>query len=70
MTNYEQINKNNCHGCKWLDRYKVDGGGYCCMVELSKTQSAKARFPNMERCELYKPGDWATRWETEEVEEE
>ena len=23
----------NCHGCKWLDRYKKDGNGYCCKVE-------------------------------------
>lgn len=55
----------NCHGCKWLDRYKVGGNGYCCMVTRSKTQSEKVRRPDMERCELYKPGDWATRWETE-----
>lgn len=56
----------NCHGCKWLDRYKEDGNGYCCMVERSETQTSKIRRPNMERCELYKPGDWKTRWETEQ----
>ena len=55
----------NCHGCKWLDRYKKDGNGYCCMVVRSKTQTSKVRRPDMERCELYKPGDWKTRWETE-----
>lgn len=26
----------NCHGCKWLDRYKKDGNGYCCMVERTR----------------------------------
>ena len=31
----------NCHGCKWLDRYKIDGNGYCCMVERSKAQTDK-----------------------------
>lgn len=55
----------NCHGCKWLDRYKKDGNGYCCMVVRSKTQTSKVRRPDMERCVLYKPGDWKTRWETE-----
>lgn len=77
----------NCHGCKWLDRYKKDGNGYCCMVEMSiqgkalrewlqehredyslgrkEKPSIKVRTPDMERCELYKPGDWKTRWETE-----
>ena len=37
----------NCHGCKWLDRYKVDGNGYCCMVVRSKTQTSKVRRPDM-----------------------
>ncbi len=58
----------NCHGCKWLDRYKVDGQGYCCMVVRSKTQTDKKRRPDMERCELYKKGDWKTRWQTENME--
>ena len=51
----------NCHGCKWLDRYKMDGNGYCCHVVMSKTysliKSAKVRRPDMERCELYEAGD-------------
>ena len=51
--------------CKWLDRYKKDGNGYCCMVERSKTQREKVRRPDMERCELYKPGDFNTRYRTE-----
>lgn len=55
----------NCHGCKWLDRYKKDGNGYYCMVERSKTQREKVRRPDMERCELYKPGDFSTRYRTE-----
>lgn len=55
----------NYHGCKWLDRYKKDGNGYCCMVERSKTQREKVRRPDMERCELYKPGDFNTRYRTE-----
>lgn len=53
----------NCHGCKWLDRCKVNGAGYCCMVARSKTQSEKARYPEMERCELYEAGDFATRYQ-------
>lgn len=54
----------NCHGCKWLDEVKTQpkGNGYCCMVVRSKMQSEKARFPHMERCELYEEGDWKTRW--------
>lgn len=45
--------------------YKKDGNGYCCMVERSKTQREKVRRPDMERCELYKPGDFNTRYRTE-----
>lgn len=60
----------NCHGCKWLDEVKSQpkGSGYCCMVVRSKTQSDKVRRPSMERCELYKAGDWKTRWQTEKAE--
>lgn len=58
----------NCHGCKWLDRYKEDGNGYCCLVVRSKTQASKVRRPDMERCELHKAGDWETRWQTERAE--
>lgn len=54
----------NCHGCKWLDRYKADGNGYCSMVVRSITQTEQARRPNMERCELYEAGDFATRFNT------
>lgn len=57
----------NCHGCKWLDRYKTDGCGYCCMVVRSKTQTSKVRTPDMKRCELYEAGDWKTRYDTEAV---
>lgn len=42
-----------------------DCNGYCCMVERSKTQREKVRRPDMERCELYKPGDFSTRYRTE-----
>lgn len=61
---------NNCHGCKWLDEVKNQpkGSGYCCTVVRSVTQSSKIRRSYMHRCELYKVGDWATRWQTEEVE--
>ena len=55
----------NCHGCKWLDRYKRDGNGYCCMVELSSQKHdprCKERFPDKERCELYEEGNFATRY--------
>ena len=66
---------NNCHGCKWLDRYKSDGNGYCSMVTRSNTfkgahvnnngeviPSSRVRKPHMARCELYKSGDFATRY--------
>lgn len=54
----------NCHGCKWLDETKK-GDGYCSMVVISKTQDSRVRRPDMVQCELYKHGDWKTRWETE-----
>ena len=65
---------NNCHGCKWLDRYKQDGNGYCGHVVRSKSYhgqyvengrlmpSSCVRRPDMERCELYKAGDWKNRY--------
>lgn len=53
----------NCHGCKWLDRYKTDGRGYCCRVERSRTQREKCRDPEMERCELYDRGSFDKRYE-------
>lgn len=49
----------NCHGCKWLERYKKDGNGYCCMVERSSQKHdvhCKIRYPEKERCELYEAG--------------
>ena len=57
----------NCHGCKYLDEVKSQpkGSGYCCQVVRSKTQSQKVRYENMKRCELYEPGDFATRHEQE-----
>ena len=59
-------NFENCHGCKWLNRYKEDGRGYCCHIDRSQQkEKKKCRMPDMERCELYEAGDWATRWETE-----
>lgn len=59
----------NCHGCKWLDEVKSQpaGSGYCCHVVYSKTQQEKARYSNMERCELYEAGDWKTRHEKKEA---
>ena len=54
----------NCNGCKYLDRYKENGRGYCCMIERSKeTNKDKQRLPNMRRCELYEKGDFKTRHE-------
>lgn len=65
----------NCHGCKWLDRYKTDGNGYCAMVKRSKTfrgqytmdgrlmPGSSVRKSDMERCGLYEPGDFATRYQ-------
>lgn len=61
----EELDEETRVRCKWLDRYKKDGNGYCCMVERSKTQREKVRRPDMERCELYKPGDFNTRYRTE-----
>lgn len=48
----------NCHGCKWLDRYKEDGRGYCSRVERSEQGKAHRRWlwEHMERCELYEEG--------------
>ena len=34
----------NCHGCKWLDRYKEDGRGYCSRVERSEQGKAHRRW--------------------------
>lgn len=65
---YSRTN-NNCHGCKWLDEYQVNGNGYCCMVERSKTQTSKVRRPEMSRCELYQLGDWEIRYRFREEKE-
>lgn len=59
----------NCHGCKWLDEVKHNGEGYCCMVKRSKSYKpgAQIRKPNDERCELFKQGNFKTRYnETQE----
>lgn len=67
----------NCHGCKWLDETHPAGSGYCSTVERSKLYdpvverkkvtfadpSMKVRRPDRERCELYEPGNFATRFE-------
>lgn len=70
----------NCHGCKWLDEVKSDppGSGYCSMVERSAgykpgvmpEPSDKVRRPWKDRCELYKAGDFTTRFQTEEASHE
>lgn len=56
----------NCHGCKWLDEVKSQpaGSGYCCMVQRSKDYKSgdRVRRQDSERCELYEPGDFATRY--------
>ena len=59
----------NFHGCKWLDEVKSQpkGSGYCCRVVRSKTQNKKARYSNMERCELYEQGDFVTRYRKEKI---
>lgn len=68
MKNNMKEYETNCHGCKWLDEVKAQdpGNGYCCMVERSKSYKPgmRARYSNMERCELYEKGDFATRWQT------
>jgi len=43
-TGNEDRQVNNCHGCKWLDRYKEDGRGYCSMVERSEQGRAHRRW--------------------------
>ena len=68
----------NCHGCKFLDEIRPAGAGYCAHVERSEQGKAwmkqnsmygviniplKVRRPEMERCELYDPGCFATRFE-------
>lgn len=66
-------NAENCHGCKWLDRYKMNGNGYCCMVERSAQKHdahCKMRTPEKERCELYEAGDFAMRYKKITIEEE
>lgn len=67
----------NCHGCKHLDRHKMDGNGYCAHVVRSEgyqpqrveggklLDSSCVRRPDMERCELYAVGDFATRFQEE-----
>lgn len=69
----------NCHGCKWLDEVESQppGNGYCCQVERSSgykparivngrlEPSDKVRRPENGRCELYKAGNFATRYEDE-----
>ena len=69
-------NTMSCHGCKYLDeaRKGPPGAGYCCQVVLSKSydtmectmdcghRAPRIRRPQDERCELYEPGDFATRY--------
>lgn len=54
----------NCHGCKWLDEVKPKrGDGYCTQIVRSKgLDKEKVRREHSERCELYEPGDFATRF--------
>lgn len=56
----------NCAGCKWLDHVRNEpaGTGYCCMVERASGYKPedRVRYPNKKRCELYEPGDFATRY--------
>ena len=59
----------NCHGCKWLDEVKSQppGSGYCCQVQRTPGYKPgdRVRRPEKGRCELYCPGDFATRYQTE-----
>lgn len=60
----------NCHGCKWLDEmHGLPGCGYCAMVTRLPTykQGTRIRVSTDERCELFKPGDFKARWQTEET---
>ena len=70
----------SCHGCKHLDeaRKGPPGAGYCCQVVLSKAfytmdcaidcghRAPRIRRPQDERCELYEPGGFATRYRAKE----
>lgn len=72
-------NNENCHGCKWLDEVENQppGSGYCCqvvrqsgykparIVDWRLVSSDKVRRPENGRCELYKAGNFATRYEDE-----
>ena len=69
----------NCHGCKWLDEIKKGpmGAGYCAYVVRadsyipSRVENGKllpsscVRKSDMERCELYAVGNYATRFQEE-----
>lgn len=69
----------NCHGCKYLLETKKGpaGDGYCAHVvrsasyQTSRVEGKKllpsscVRRLNMERCELYAEGDYATRYQKE-----
>lgn len=70
----------NCHGCKHLceTRKGPDGDGYCAHVVRSAgyvsarevdgklMPSSCVRRPDMERCELYAAGDYATRFKEDD----
>ena len=73
-------NTMNCGGCKYLDEVRKGphGAGYCCQVVLSKSydtmectmdcghRAPRIRRPQDDRCELYEPGNFVTRYRAEE----
>ncbi len=72
----------NCHGCKWLDETRPQGAGYCCTVQRSRNyhtmpcvidcgrRAPEIRRPEAQRCELFEPGDFRTRFKREDNHDE
>lgn len=72
----------NCHGCRWLDETWPQGAGYCSTVERSQAyhtmpciidcgqRAPKVRRPEFQRCELFEPGDFKTRFKREDNHDE
>ena len=67
----------NCRGCRWLDETRPQGAGYRCTVERSHDyhtmpcvidcghRPPEIRRPEDQRCELFEPGDFKTRFRKE-----
>lgn len=58
-----------CSYCRWRGTDNClrceDGSCLKCGERIKQKRPIKVRRPDMERCELYKPGDFSTRYRTE-----